>query len=281
MNINLIIILFILIGIIYIKNNKENFSIIKKVKEHFNNNDFSVYLIHMKKNSDRLINFEKYYNNSDMALKKIEIFPAVVGKNLNLLNFVTPGGYEQILMTEKTNQRKYHYEITRGAVGCYLSHLSIYKKIIESNLNYGIIFEDDSIIANDFYQKLLYGLNVVPPDWDIFLLGMICLKCDISKDYVKVNRFWGTHGYIIKKESAVKILSYLDKPISKQIDADLSLLIKKNLINVYAINPMIVIQDPKFKSDIQMKVIDSPEAFNEEFAQQQLMKFYAKNRIKN
>jgi glycosyl transferase family 25 len=216
-----------------------------------------------------------------MALKKIEIFPAVVGKNLNLLNFVTPGGYEQILMTEKTNQRKYHYEITRGAVGCYLSHLSIYKKIIESNLNYGIIFEDDSIIANDFYQKLLYGLNVVPPDWDIFLLGMICLKCDISKDYVKVNRFWGTHGYIIKKESAVKILSYLDKPISKQIDADLSLLIKKNLINVYAINPMIVIQDPKFKSDIQMKVIDSPEAFNEEFAQQQLMKFYAKNRIKN
>ena len=55
--------------------------------------------------------------------------------------------------------------------------------------------------------------------------------------------------------------------------------IKRKLINVYAINPIIVAQDVKFGSDIQMNVIDSPEAFNEEFRQEQLLKFYTKNKI--
>lgn len=248
-------------------------------KKELTNDNFDIYIIHMETNTNRLLNFNRYYNISDLVFKKYNIFPAVIGKNLNLIDFVTPKAYEQILLTDKTKKKRFHYELTRGAVGCYLSHLSVYKKIIESNLKYGIVFEDDSIIANDFYDRLQYGLSVVPQDWDIYLLGLICLKCDINKDYININRFWGTHGYIIKKDSAKKILEYLDRPISKQIDADLSLLIKRKIINVYAINPIIVAQDGTFISDIQIDTLDSVDAFNEEFKQQELMNFYAKNKV--
>jgi glycosyl transferase family 25 len=275
MNINLLIIGFILIALFLIKNN-DNFSnkiITNKIsKEHFGQDEFEVYIINMEKNKNRLKNFKDHYNQSDLKFKNITVFSAIVGKDLNLVNFVSPKAYEQIMFSEKHLKRKYHYELTKGAVGCYLSHIGIYKKIVESNLKYGIIFEDDSIIASDFYERLLYGLNVIPGDWDIFLLGVICLKCDILKDFIKIRRFWGMHGYIIKRESAIKILSYLDTPISKQIDSDLSLLIKRNLINVYAINPIIVVQDTIFKSDIQTTVDDTPEAFNEEFNQNKLIK---------
>jgi len=277
-----IIIIIIVICVVIIKKRNEKFSLqlIKtNTNEHFSGDEFDVYIIHMIKNKDRLQNFNNYYNNSDLSFKKINIFPAVVGKDLNLINFVSPKGYTQILLSEKTNTRARHYELTRGAVGCYLSHLSIYKKIVESNVNYGIIFEDDSIIASDFYKRMLYGFSVIPSDWDIILLGVICLKCDILKDYIKINRFWGTHGYIIKKDSAVKVLSYLDKPLSKQIDADLSLLIKRNLINVYAVNPIIVAQDVKFGSDIQMPVNDSPDSYNEEFSQHSI-KYISSNIVK-
>lgn len=281
MDIYLLFIVILLVFIFTNKDSQENLTSVINVKKELKPNEFEIYIIHMKKNSDRMINFNKYYDISDLSFKKYNIFPAVVGKNINLIDYVSPNGYKQILETERTNSRRHHYDLTRGAVGCYLSHLSIYKKIVESNLDYGIVFEDDSIIANDFYARLQYGLSVVPDDWDIFLLGVICLKCDIDKDYININRFWGTHGYIIKKKSAEKLLEYLDKPLSKQIDADMSLLIKRKIIKVYAINPIIVSQDTKFFSDIQSNVIESDEAFNEEFKNQQLMKFYAKNKIEN
>lgn len=287
MNIYLAIIIIIILIMLFrdpnekfdnlINNTIEGFS--EKLTENFNSNEVEIYLIHMAKNIDRLQNFEQSYFNSDMSFKKFNIFPAVIGKDLNLINYVSPKAYKQILMSEKTGTRMHHYDLTRGAVGCYLSHLSIYKNIIEKNMKYGIIFEDDAIIANDFYKRLLYGLNVVPKNWDIFLLGVICLKCDVGKEYINIKRFWGTHGYIVNNQSAKKLLEYLDKPLSKQIDADMSLLIKKGIINVYAINPVIVVQDNKFGSDIQMSVTDSSVAFNEEFKQGVLMDFYAKNRI--
>jgi len=276
MNVELLLIVIILVFIFSdSKNNKEKYTNSKKIKkiEKFtlNSKDFDVYVIHMAKNTDRLVNFNNHYNRSDL-IKRYNIFPAVVGKNLNLIDFVSPQAYTQIIETEKTGKRKHHYDLTKGAVGCYLSHLSIYKKIIESNVDYGLIFEDDSKIVRRFYSKMLEGLDNLPDDWDIFLLGVICLKCEFGKKIVKVDRFWGTHGYLIKNKSAAKLLEYLDKPLSKQIDADMSLLVKRGLLNVYAINPVIVTQDSKFGSDIQSNVIDSSEAFNEEFNQQKLFK---------
>jgi glycosyl transferase family 25 len=294
MNLELLLIVIILVYIFTcIKFSKENYSSTgKPIRENYssivtkiineesslNKDNFDVYLINMTKNVDRLQNFNKHYNKSDIAFKKFKVFPAIVGKNLNLINFVTPKAYEQIIEVEKTTKRRHHYDLTRGAVGCYLSHLSIYKKIIDSDKEYGIIFEDDSIMASDFYERLQYGINNIPDDWDIFLLGLTCLKCDIKLDYINVIRFWGTHGYIIKNKSAKKLLEYLDRPLSKQIDADISLLIKRKVIKVYGINPIIVAQEGSFKSDIQMDVIDSSEAFNEEFKQNQLNKF---RQIKN
>jgi len=59
----------------------------------------------------------------------------------------------------------------------------------------------------------------------------------------------------------------------------MSLLIKRGLIKVYGVNPILVNQDPKFGSDIQSNVIDSPEAHNEEFIQQQMSKIHGKRII--
>jgi len=243
---------------------------------NLNGDSFNVYVIHMAKNKERIDNFNNYYYNSDMKFKPFEIFPAVVGKDINLIDYVSAKAYHQILMTEKTKKRLHHYDLTRGAVGCYLSHLSIYKNLLMSKYTYTVVFEDDVIMASDFYSRLEHSIKVIPKDWDILLLGVMCLKCDIEKDYIKINRFWGTHGYIVNKKGANKLIEYLDKPLSKQIDADLSLLIKRGLINVYGINPIIVAQDPIFGSDIQETVEESDEAFDEEFKQNQLDKIQAK-----
>jgi len=276
MNIYLVLIGFIILFIILNVESKQHFE--SRIIEKFNNNEFNVYLINMEKNKDRLMNFTEYYNKSDLNFKPFELFPAVVGKDLNLIDYLSENAYKEILISEKRG-RKHHYDLTPGAVGCYLSHLRIYKKLVNSNYNYGIIFEDDAIMAKNTYEKMLLSLNNIPSDWDIILLGVLCIKCDTSEKYIKISRFWGTHGYLIKKQSAVKLLEFLDKPLSKQIDADMSLLIKRGLIKVYGINPILVSQDTQFGSEIQSHVIDSEEVFNEEFAQKHINKIYTKKII--
>lgn len=248
--------------------------------ELYTDSDFDIYVINLKKNKERLDFFMKEYNKSDLKNIPLNVFPAIVGKDIDLVNFVTPAAYKQILTTEVLKNRKFHYELTRGAVGCYLSHLNIWKKIAESNKKFGLIFEDDVIIATDFFARLMIGLKNVPNDWDIYTCGIMCIKCDIKPDYIKVDRFWGTHGYLIKKESASLIYNELNKLISKQIDADLSLLIKYGKIKMYGINPIIVAQG-NFGSDIQVPIDNSSnvDAFTEEFNQNQLTVF--NNNYKN
>ena len=37
---------------------------------------------------------------------------------------------------------------------CSLSHVKVYKKFIETNFDYALIFEDDAVFLNDFTEKL-------------------------------------------------------------------------------------------------------------------------------
>ena len=270
MKYQIIIYILIAVVIVYFILNKTG------IFEKFTNDDFDVYVINLVSNKERLESFKHQYEKSDMAWKKYIVYPAIVGKDLDIVKYVTPDAYTRLMETDATKRRKYHYDITRGAVGCYLSHLDIYRKIAASDKKYGLIFEDDVMIATDFYKRMLFGLNTVPGDWDIYLLGLICLKCDVKSDYIGVNRFWGLHGYLVKKETAKKLVNNLDKLISKQIDADISLLIKERKITVYGINPIIVNQHNSFISDIQIPVENNIDAFNEEFNQKQIKKFITK-----
>ena len=268
-----IIYLFIAVVVVYFIYNKTG------IFEGFTNDDFDVYVINMVSNKERLESFKHQYEKSDLAWKNYIVYPAVVGKDLDIVKYVTPEAYSQLMQTDATKIRKHHYDITRGAVGCYLSHLDIYKKIAASDKKYGLIFEDDVMIATDFYKRMLYGINTVPDDWEVYLLGLICLKCDVKNDYINVNRFWGTHGYLVKKDAAQKLVANFDKLISKQIDAEISLLIKQNKIKVYSINPIIVTQHTSFISDIQIPVENNIDAFNEEFNQKQIKNFKTKYKL--
>ena len=95
---------------------------------------------------------------------------------------------------------------------------------------------------------------MIPDDWDILMCGIYCLDCDKFPGYSKVRKFWGTHAYVIKKESARKMYNELNKLISRQIDGDMEFLIKRNKIKVYALNPEIAIQSGNFGTDIQLLV---------------------------
>jgi len=215
-----------------IKNNDFNYDIkiIKKIKS---------FVINLTKNKNRLNIFVNNYMKSDIYIISLERLNAINGKEIDIKLFVTDEAYNQISNAEKYGYRLRHYELTRGAVGCFLSHTSLFYKLLSErdDIEYYLIFEDDAIIYPKFIE-LLYKLLVnSPDDWDIILLGTIReVVSQESTLYNKIDTWWGMHGYIINKRGAKKIIDEINKKnkIDQQIDGMISLMCKNNKLNVYA-----------------------------------------------
>lgn len=125
-----------------------------------------------------------------------------------------------------------HSPLKKGEYGCYLSHLKVYKSIIESSEELHLILEDDIYFANNFKNKLRKKLAKIENiNWDIFYLGINDLQqkkqgkfiSSIEGIYCPEKILWGTHAYLIKKESVSKIMDSLT-PIKFPIDHKLMLL---------------------------------------------------------
>jgi len=241
-----IIIIFVLFLILYDDNSNivynNNFSIDK----------LELYLINLEERKDRFEITNNLLNNYNFM--NIIRYPAVIGKNVSkeeLVKIVEPSALRSIL----DNYRTKHYELSYGAVGCYLSHVNLWKKLEFNNLDYIIIFEDDAFPNFNFsyLQKII--INYLPNDWDILLLGGKYNRCKYINDYVrKIYSFYETHAYIINKKGALKLL-YKAFPLKKQIDSFLSDMTSNNYINIYGITKNKWTQNPQINNtDIQTEL---------------------------
>lgn len=168
-------------------------------KDHFHDgvispDHFDVFLINMSKNEDRLKSFVDQYKASDLGFKNFLRYEAIDGIDINIKDYVSPRAYDEIQNAEKNGYRMRHYQLTRGGVGCYLSHQNVLRIIQDSDKKFGVVFEDDAIINPELYSKLAKVMLEIPTDWDILLLGCYCIKCIKYEKHADINRFWFLHG---------------------------------------------------------------------------------------
>jgi glycosyl transferase family 25 len=142
-------------------------------------------------------------------------------------------------------------ELSLPEIGCALSHIEIYKRMIHDNIEHALILEDDVYFDQDLIniQKLIHKF---PLNWDLILLGHHSAHSRIKESLVslwyhkrlnnnyKLVRFaektYGTYGYIISKSGATKLLKELSmivKPIDHYTGSD-------KLINLYGVSPACV-----------------------------------------
>lgn len=223
--------------------------------------DLNIFLINLDSKKDRLDNFINAYKHTDFyAVKNFERMKAVNGRQMDLRKYVSERGQSDIDMIESRGYRIKHNQLTRGAVGCYMSHLNIYKTIRDRPENYGIIFEDDvKFLARDVYRRLRIAMASVPDDWDILLMGCVCHVCKVHPTHKDLDHFFLLHAYVLKKSGAVKILNELEfMPVRQQIDSELSVMAIDKKIKIYCLTNQLVWQDPVInKTTIQtpLKVI--------------------------
>ena len=138
-----------------------------KYIESINIDEFIIYYINLDRSVKRKENVEKLLKENDLIGNRIS---AVDGKKID----IDDAKYKKYFKKSKTayNHYKDDYDTDKkhiGHFGCFLSHMKTYKKFLETNYKYAIIFEDDMEIDN-FKNKLNKSIKNVPSDWDIILL---------------------------------------------------------------------------------------------------------------
>lgn len=146
----------------------------------------------------------------------------------------------------------------KGAIGCFLSHIKVWKRFICDKNNEDdkiMVLEDDIILQDNFNEKLKLVLKDVPSDYDILYLGyiggsvfnLIGSLLGINRDEKKITEniiipciSFATHAYVISRKGINNILNRLEKfKVDNHIDYYLQ---SSRHLNCYSSFPRIAYQ---------------------------------------
>lgn len=160
-----------------------------------------------------------------------------------------------------------HYlQMTRPVVGCFISHLTIWKRFLQSSARHVLILEDDAFLASEFTAETGRELMAnIPADADMALLGCTIMdglaEPSPHRQLTRVYYYNGTYGYILTRKGCLNLLPWL-LPIETHIDNQISLALVRNRrsMQVYCAKPRCIEHDFTVYSDVYIPVDDAARA---------------------
>jgi len=193
-----------------------------------------IYIINLKTSIDRKKTFTKVMDKYNI---KFNVFDAINGKSL-----------DEKYIKNNTTFLCNNFLCSNGIIGCQLSHISLWKQLIDDNNNdkYLILEDDFSEIDVNNINILINFINLKKINFDMIriycssLFGCSRVSANkiviTNKLYLKKALFsLSTCGYIISKTGAKKLINYINK-IHYHIDFTISVYDKIKNINIYNTN---------------------------------------------
>ena len=173
---------------------------------------------------------------------QLKRWSAVDGKNIDWLND------KRVSLVAKRNikekWRRSHEDLNSvGGIGCALTHISIWKWLVDSDHDAVIVFEDDAKVPVDFYKRLQIAVDnsriLQSGDYDLIVPAATARLSEepVERFVKKVDYFMCLQCYIITKECARKFLAKVF-PITEHIDLWMCLYKFIYGLRLYCINPM-------------------------------------------
>jgi GR25 family glycosyltransferase involved in LPS biosynthesis len=164
-----------------------------------------------------------------------------------LYDFVNAtAGYDYEDKADMISNRSLNY-LSRGSIGCWISHYRIWQ-IISNNINKGaLVFEDDVRIVDNFLSRLNKQLNLVPDDFDLLFLAsgnnyrhnMRYIINDVI--FVPYQIRNGAYAYLLTRKGASKLMRLIPSVQVTRggIDSAIGSLIRdKKIIAYHLIEPL-------------------------------------------
>lgn len=177
-----------------------------------------IFMINLKRRPERRIKMEQTLNELGI---EFTYFEAVDGRKLTD-EVLHEKGIE--LMPEYLDP--YHKRpMKMGEVGCFLSHYTIWERMIEKNLQEVLILEDDIKFEPYFREHAVQLMKEARSvgGYDLIYFGRKRLEdtedyITTSTNFVKVSYTYWTLGYVITLEGAKKLLEA--KPLKNLLPVD-------------------------------------------------------------
>ncbi|XPF93473.1 glycosyltransferase family 25 protein [Colwellia sp. RE-S-Sl-9] len=206
----------------------------------------AIFVINLDRSLDRLKSSESQLKDCGFKFERIS---AVDGKEL-------VSDEIQKHYCKKKNNKEYHKELTRGEIGCYLSHRKVWQKIVDDKIEYAIILEDDFAIEGNI-NKTISTLNRIDFEWDYIKLATykkrtrnIAFSQPINNMHLVLfnKAMAGTCAQAVSYSGAKKLLLN-SAQFGRPIDIDLQYWWEKN-IELFALLPYPFAPDLSLASDI-------------------------------
>lgn len=120
---------------------------------------YKVFVINLDRSVDRWANMHAQLEKLGMPYERSA---ATDGKSCS--DAFLSSYYSAIL-----NKKHYFVGLSCGEIACYISHLKVCQKIVDLNLDYGIVLEDD-IELNPLFYAVPFALNAIKHKWNYIKL---------------------------------------------------------------------------------------------------------------
>jgi len=206
-----------------------------------------VFVINLERNRDRREYMARQLTNHDIP------FVFYKGADGGCLSSAEKKLYSSF-KSFKTIGRDMH----PNEIGCALSHIYVWKTMIDENIEEALIFEDDVCLSPVFKQIVMQRHDWLPDDWGVLNLAWDTFGVHEFPDMRSIpgypdHRFFKFHVkverlgcYLINKRAA-KRLTKLSFPLIRPSDS-LAGDLKKHQQNIYGVMPRIAKWDEAFES---------------------------------
>ena len=159
-----------------------------------------------------------------------------------------------------------HLRLTRPAIGCFLSHLSVWRWMLDKNIESAIIFEDDATPAAHFdARRFRETVEMVRPDTGLIFLGRLIMdglaEMPAQPGLARLYYFNGTFAYLITASACRYLLQHL-LPMQAHIDHQISRLLvdQRHSFSAWHAEPSFFDPDWSLGSDCHVPMADEPAA---------------------
>ncbi|KAI4583712.1 hypothetical protein R6Z07F_006402 [Ovis aries] len=198
-----------------------------------------VFMINLKRRQDRRERMLRALEEQEIACRLVE---AVDGKAMNASQVEALG----IQMLPGYRDPYHGRPLTKGELGCFLSHHNIWKEVVDRGLQKSLVFEDDLRFEIFFKRRLMNLMRDVEReglDWDLIYVGRKRMQVEHPekavprvRNLVEADYSYWTLAYVISLQGARKLLAA--RPLSKMLPVDefLPVMFDKHPVSEYKVH---------------------------------------------
>uniref|UniRef100_A0A8C9SE16 procollagen galactosyltransferase n=1 Tax=Scleropages formosus TaxID=113540 RepID=A0A8C9SE16_SCLFO len=183
--------------------------------------EVSIFMINLQRRPHRRQSMLSSLYEQEISCKMVN---AIDGRALNASQIQAMG----IRMLPGYSDPYHGRPLTKGELGCFLSHCGVWKEIVQRQLKTSLVVEDDVRFEVFFKRRLRNLMSEVESqglDWDLIYIGRKRMQVDRPeksvpniRSLVEADYSYWTLGYMMSLQGASKLLKA--DPLSKMLPVD-------------------------------------------------------------